>query len=771
MEPSLDQPNESAPRSRASYLIYCAAIAAALFALKLTIARDVPATAMFSDDYSYLNKSIYYVRGDWSMRGYIFQNIFAGVVYPYLISPWMLIDGGPLPRIYFVFALNALLSALTVFLGSLAITRANQQRSWYAPICLAAFAPLFLMSFVVLTENLVFPLLAIAAWLFADVERLLHSRRRVLLLLFVVGLLPLVRAPGLAVGIGACATLFLSVRRNCWKRPAVISALVLLAMVLPYLLVMYFAPTISKADTDKREAKYLRTVGDILTDPDRWWALTKVLFSQLSYITIATAGWGITVIVAYLLPSKTVKKRRDLTSLCWFCVFSAAGFLAFACLHIGKKIKFDPAAADFVFGRYDDPAALLILLAALATLPFLRKETLSWGARITLRVVTPIALLCAVAHVLEPRWATFNQTGLAAFCRHPAFDAFTLLAGVVGFTLLLQIPMRSRWFTNGLAIVLIFWSAFGIRQAFLEYIFPRSERIAISQEAATWLHDNAADSVRVGFDRRMFKQESPTWGFMGLHYQALVFGIYPREFGFARTDEDLQQYDYLFTATTRTPTPDLPVAWKNKHYVLYQVVPDAKVYSSLVPKPLRTPAARDLIDQQEQERLDRQARGLPVYTEDDVVDLRGLSDSCCTHHLDLSRVKVEPWEVWQGNNRLTMAFPSSTAELPVLVYAPGEHYLVIKATGDGCVTDPPRLNVLLEGATPREYSIKPDQTSCYVYPLPNEPVEARVRLIFVNDGRCDDDANESIDKNIFIESIEFVSVDRLNPELERSITP
>jgi len=771
MEPRIDESKTPTSRTQLNYAIYCGVIAVALFGIKLVIARDVPATAMFSDDYSYLNKSIYYIRGDWSMRGYIFQNIFAGIAYPYLISPWMLIDGGPLPRIYFVFALNAMLSAVTVFFGSLAINKANQERSWYAPICLAAFAPLFLMSFVVLTENVVFPLLAITAWLMADSNRLLHSRWRVVLLLCGVGLLPLVRAPGLAVGVGVCGTLLLSIRHLGWKRPLVLSFIVLLAMLLPYLVVMYFAPTISKADTEKREAKYLRTVGNILTDPDRWLALIKIYFSQLSYITIATAGWGLTVIVAYLLPSKAGTKQRNATSLSWFCLFSATGFLAFACLHIGKKIKFDPAKADFVFGRYDDPAALLILVSALAVLPLLRFANLNSIARILLRVVTPIALLCSVAHVLQPRWATFNQTGLAAFCRHPAFETLPLLAGVVGFTLLLQVPTRSRWLSRGLAVLLIAWSAFGIRQAFVEYIFPRSQRIAISQEAATWLHENTDDSVRVGFDRRMFKQESPTWGFMGLHYQALVFGIYPREFGFARTDEDLQQYDYLFSATTRTPTPALPVAWKNQHYVLYRVVPDAKVYNALIPKPLRTPAARDLIDQQEQERRDRLARGLPVYTDEDVLDLRGLADSCCAHQLDLSRVKVEPWEVWQGNHRLTMAFPNSTAELPVLVYAPGEHYLVIEATGEGCVTDPPRLRVIFEEATLQEYVIKPNRTSCYTLRLPKEPVDTRLQLIFINDGRCDDEFGKSIDKNIFIETIEFVPVDHLRGDANASTIP
>ena len=301
-------------------------------------------------------------------------------------------------------------------------------------------------------------------------------------------------------------------------------------------------------------------------------------------------------------------------------------------------------------------------------------------------------------------------------------------------------------------IAFIGWSTFSVRAAFDEYIFPRSERIAISQEAATWLANNTPPTVRVGFDRRVFKGESPTWGMMGFHYQALVFGIYPREFGFARDDAGLQDYDYLFSSRTRNPMPDLPVAWNNKYYVLYQVVPDAKVYSPLVPKPLRTPAARDLIDTEEQEQAARRSAGLPVYKEEDVLDLRGLSDNCCTHHFDLSKIAVEPREVWQDNNRLTMAFKSSTGTLPLLVYRSGAHFLVIRATGEGCESDPPRLTVAYENGPTLAYQIEPDRTSCYVVSLPTDPVEARIQLVFTNDGLCD----ESVDKNIFIESIEFM---------------
>lgn len=755
MPPPTDHPSEDTPRSATIYLCYCGVIAVALFGLKLFLAADVPASGMFSDDYSYLNKSIYYVRGDWSMHGYIFQNIFAGIIYPYLISPWMLIDGGPLPRIYSVFAINALLSALAVYFGSLAVYRANGVRNWWVPICLAAFAPLFLMSFVVLTENLVFPLLAITAWLTVDTDRLMKSRWRIALLLVVIGLLPLVRAPALAAGVGACCLLLLSIRHHGWKRTLFLIALVLVATIGPYLVVMYFAPVISKANTEKREAKYLRTVGDILTNPEKWWALIKLTFSQLSYITIATAGWGIAIVLAYWAPRKGGTPRssnRGLRSLTHFCVATAAGFLAFACLHIGKKIKFDPAAADFVFGRYDDPAAILILIAALAVLPLLRREQLGWVGLFVIRVATPIAILCAVAHAMQPSWATFNQTGLAGFCRQTSIDTLSILIGVVGFTLLLQIQMVSRWFAPILMVIFIGWSAFSIRSAFVEYVFPRSERIAVSQEAATWLCNNTPSDVRVGFDRRMFKSESPTWGFMGLHYQAMVFGIYPRGFGFARDDVNLQEYDYLFTARTRTPTPDLPVAWKNKHYVVYEVVPNARVYSPLIPKPLRTPASRDLMDAQEKEKQARLALGQPIYAEEDVLDLRGLTNNCCTHQIDLSKVDVEPWEVWQNNNRLTMAFENSTATLPLLVYQPGTHCLVIRATGDGCESAPPILHIAFENGGPLEYQIKPDQTSCYLVHLPVEPVEARIQLIFVNDGVCD----QFVDKNIFIESIEFL---------------
>src|SRR2546428_216165 len=184
--------------SPGQYIGYCLALSLALVVVKLWVSSYVPASALMADDHEYLNRSIYVVRGDLKLAGYPFSPIAYGPLYPLVLSPWLLF-ADPSTRLTVVFAINAILSAAAVFLGSLIVFRLTDVTSLLVPLCLAAFAPLFQFSFYAMSEDLLFPLLLLVGWLIVDFEQTCHSTLKSILLLLAALLLPLVRVPGLAV--------------------------------------------------------------------------------------------------------------------------------------------------------------------------------------------------------------------------------------------------------------------------------------------------------------------------------------------------------------------------------------------------------------------------------------------------------------------------------------------------------------------------------------------------------------------------------------------
>ncbi len=60
------------------YSRYCFAISLALVVVKVWIGRHVPATALMSDDYENLNRSIYVLQGNLTLAGYPFDKIAYG---------------------------------------------------------------------------------------------------------------------------------------------------------------------------------------------------------------------------------------------------------------------------------------------------------------------------------------------------------------------------------------------------------------------------------------------------------------------------------------------------------------------------------------------------------------------------------------------------------------------------------------------------------------------------------------------------------------------
>ena len=731
--------------------------------VKLWLAWDVRASAMFSDDYAYLNKSIFYIHGQWDMPGYIFQNVFAGILYPLLISPWMLFDT-PEARIFTVWVVNALLSGVTVWFGALAVGRATGRRFWPAPICLAVFVPTFLFSFVAMTENLVFPLLAFCAWLAADFDNTLRSRWRFTALCAAVAALPLVRAPGLAAGLALALLCLPECRRLGWIR-AILRALALIAATLgPYLLLMGFAPAVNTLSDAKREDAYVDALGDILGDPWKWWIVVLITLSQLKYVMIATGGFSLpTYLATFFLrkPQSALAPRPQVRHLRNFVTLCSLGMLGIAELHIIRKIHFEVGGADIIFGRYMDPIALMILIAGVAALTTLRRARLHRAGVVLIRYVAPLALALSIGRVWnDPEISSFNQTGLAGFCGQPDYPLASALIGMGALAVIFQLPTRRKWFARACVVAFAGWSVFSIDRGLNTYVLPRAELIARSQEAASWLATHTAKDVRVGFDRRVFRDAAPTWRTMGLHYQALIFAMHPRGYGFVGDNDTLRQFDYLFTSARRAPTPRLPVAWTNGDYTLYRVVEGVSVYAPNEKSPLDAPASPDILLAESADAATAPDLATPI------VDLRDLVRSCCPATIRFDDCAGKPAKIKNNPKQLTLAWKNSTVYMPRLLLSPGRYSLVVRARADGCEDDPARLHVSAGDLADIEWAIGRGAASCYraEFMLDTE-ADVTFELHFTNNGMCGP-PDRQVDKNIYIESINLLPIIGPSPLLD-----
>lgn len=753
-------PNLSQAETRGrQYVAMALIVSAAVVAIKVALAWNLKASAMFSDDYAYLNKSIYYVHAQWDMPGYIFQNVFAGILYPLAISPWMLFQM-PETRIFTVFVINAIMSGVAVYFGSLAVRTAAGRPFWPAPFCIAAFVPMFLFSFVAMTENLLYPLLAMAAWLCADFDRTLKSRWRFPLLCLCVALAPLVRAPGLAIG----AAVFIMIASSCWRigwlRAGVCCMIVFAATLAPYFITMSWAPVVNSQVPVKREARYLGTIATILEEPWYWWIVLRIAFSQIKYLVLVTGGFSLFALLATCFTRRSradgsinpLRHLRTFTILCSFLMLTIIE------LHIIRKIHFNVSSADFIFGRYVDPIAFVVLLAGLAALPALRRLRLKTIGAWILRVLAPVVIALAVARAWnDPDSASFNQTGLAAFCGTPNYPIEYALVAVAAIAAIFQIPWRRRAFSGLLLACFLAFSVYGSARGMDVYVYPRAELIARSQEAASWLATHSPGDAKIGFDRKVFRADAPTWRTMGLHFQALVFAIYPRSCGFVGDDDTMRQFDYLFSSTLRDPVPKLPVKWTNGDYVLYQVVNDVAVYDPNEMMPLSEPASPDII------MAEQRANVGMIQASAVVLDFSDLRSSCCPGDIPFDDCDAHPVKIKNNSSQLTLAWKDSKVTTPLCALSAGSYALRVRARADGCPNDAPNLHVSAPKLVDRDLRISPRHNRCYNIPFVlDKPGHVAFTFVFTNNGLCGPE-DRRIDKNIYIDSLSIIPVQDNSP--------
>lgn len=708
---------DSIARNR-RYAAYVACVIVATIAVKFTLARSIPYSQALTDDYDYMYKSLCFLQGDWTLSSYSFKKIYTGPAYPLLISPWVLFSQ-PRAKMLCIYTLQFLMSAGVVWLGTALVARFSNRRSLLVPLVLATYAPTFLFNYYAMTENVFFLLLIVAMWLCVDFEKTCRSKLRLVGLFLLCSLFPLIRSPGFAILPVLWAMLFFNRKCLGWKRSATIAVVAAVVTIAPeqyFYHVLYGATRMGGYATGL--ANRFQDASEIsIWRPVKFFTLS--FLSQVGYTFVTTGVWMVpSVIVAVFLTRRLPpgETRTAWRNLLVYAITMALVLLAFTEVHISSRAQMNPEKANFVIGRYGDPAAIVLGFAGLCALMSLRKP--GWKIQGLLIVVVPIALYAALRAFDNRIYHPMHDIGLSALAlkklrQYPAYCFWTPIA------LAVSVGLLSRYWklTTRLMLALVIGFNFLTLRNGYRYTSKWSLRIAGTLASAEWTVDHLPESTRILCDQNIRFMSPPPglpgWKWRNLYnvYMAYVLMVYPRYVDYVRipadtttpADEVFGDFDYLLSVFESPPAVNwgFPVVWNDDNYVLYRLAPDER---------------REFI---------------PIAVED----------------FELSKPRM------REDGRILMAWHNCSAHLrtPMRMTA-GAYELVIIASAQGCAEPPPMLIVDVTGRKRTSIPLVPEVTQPYTVPLVlPEDTDVEIRFIANEKPRCEDKQ----DKNIVIHNVRF----------------
>lgn len=576
----VDKPIETeSPRCARRHALYCLIVTLAVITLKLWIARDIKASAMAFDDYEYINKSPYYLRGDTTLKSYPYQNIPSGILYPLIISPWLLFDD-PGCRIYVIHVINILLSGITIFFGARTIARLSGSNHFLPPLCLAAMPTIFIFSFHAMTENFAFAMLAILAWLVLDFERTCTKSAYLIGMLLAVLLLLLTRIPGNAV-VPALLSLIWMHRHGIGRRRAgLIAFCIFLTSAGTFLVHSTMAPTWLGRP---QHSHYLDILASFARNPQYWLIALRQTGNQIAYLLISGGYWILPVLLAVAIqirrwsPSVARNRWRDYLI---FTGISSAIFVLICVLHLLLAADMGQEGHQSrIYGRLNDPALVLIVLGGIASAFVIQRP--QWWEYILLNILAPIGLCLAVGLILQLKWPpTVQQTGIAFFQRYWHGMTITLLGTTTAITLLQLAPWRNWRVPIWLGVLLMYFLVSNFH-AIGTATRPGTVRVAAAkiadtQKAAEWIHNNLPKTARLGCDASVKYDRVIEPYRMNQVYQICWFSTYPRPHILVNTDADLSHCDYFFTTATAGNPYNLPCVWSDGYFMLFRTTGEKK---------------------------------------------------------------------------------------------------------------------------------------------------------------------------------------------------
>ncbi|MCB0323518.1 MAG: hypothetical protein KDD69_08090 [Bdellovibrionales bacterium] len=579
--PSTGQTDDASAKHDAAqhrrYAAYLLALVVISIGLRFVFSFQVHGSAMFSDDYGHLKKSIYYPRGDLRMDGFEQdrQNQYTGLLYPLVVAPAQLFSDLQ-ARHQAVFFINSLCAAAFALLACHVLVLTTGTRSWLIPLCLFASPIPILFSYYALTENLLFPLFLLIG------VALLYLRDRPssipLWSLLVFGIVAafLVRPAGTAAGFGAAAAIAFTFPLQRKYRLS-LGGLIAFGTLGAY----WTVSQIVKRTIDySREGKYINWLQEYFSDPSDVLAVFKLALNQSWYILLGIGFWPVFFLLLRSLDGWQDKgtpagdRRRT-----FFAYAAAAGLtsLAFCLMHLSINIEFKFEDAHFIYGRYNDPTALLLLVCgaiAMVRGGNFRERAQSIGTLVALGL-----LYGALSRVVAWDSETINQAGLYLFSNDTPWYFFSSHGAGYPIGLLVVAVAVCGFLLRGQPLVivavlsLLALNAHALLSGF-DDAESRGARVSRALEGAAWINEHVPESECIAYDQRQRSKRAPrSIKKMYNVYLALHFAVAPRRVVAMNEPEKFHECRFVYSTADAEPAAHWREAWASKDYRVFELAP------------------------------------------------------------------------------------------------------------------------------------------------------------------------------------------------------
>lgn len=549
------------------------------------MARELPASGLFSDDYGVIKKSIFYPRGEFFMGGVKVdrQNQWGGLVYPLMLTPWKYVDS-PFARHQAIFFINSLLALATSLVGSYLVYKIAGSFKILPTLAVFVFPAVFLFTFVAMTEN-AFHLVALLpalplSFLCRDGQGS-GSKRFWISFLFLVALTffaTLTRISGLAISAGVAVALFLV--PNWSTRSKSIAALFVLGTNI--LIYKLGASLVQSAGAASRESAWVSRLLSGAAQESALFSFISIILHQIYYICLSVAVFPLGFVLLHLMTEMRKGRKSEFlvagenAVLQVYLMSSAVAIFLLSALQISEKYHLEVVSA--VYGRYGDTVALLVLIWGLG-LAFSNRV---WQeTRLGAYLLVFVFMFFGLIRVYGWTEDTINQAGWYAFLIADPSVYWGIVALLVLSSLSVLIPGKLMLRVSLLCLVV--FSVWTIKIGY-QRAQKRAQLVYHSLEVGEHIQSLLPVDTCISIDRKTGKEKAPgSIKRMSDVYRALYFLAYPRSINLAATAEEKTRCPYYFYKQSLIPESDWEPLWTNGDYVLYKLRENSASIRSLNP--------------------------------------------------------------------------------------------------------------------------------------------------------------------------------------------
>ena len=544
------------------YVFYCLLVTVSALVIRFYWGREIYLSGMGSDDFGNIRKSIYYPRGDFLIDGLAGdkQNHYGGLLYPLIIMLWQLF-ATTIAKTQAIFVVNSVLAAGTTFLSCLIMMRLTQVRSFFAPWVIASCVPLFVLTYAALVENLLFVFVILTGWILIKLSTNPSDKKWLVLLLLATAAAPLVRQPGLSVGAAAIVAVVFSDFAALKKRLA-LAALILVSMLPSVLVGRWIGALLGK----QRESIYVEQVGQFLDSFSDIPVLISLGYNQMLYIVFA-AGLLPALALLFLINGRLKDYfHRDHIYTC-YALATTVIFVTFCLVHLIIKFDLDPQQARFVFGRYDDPAVIVLLPLGIALL--LNRRESSFWLRLGFAIIMGVITYFSVQRAFVSDGLTLNVSGY--FFPHRTWWVATYGPLIGAVFVVICFVWSHRWLWETVFLCLLLLNGLAINNGINFFEGKTSSSYRLVEKLNNWIKSSTTADECVVFYTPPAKTKSKQ-KFDVRTFRMVVFAAYPKVILKEEISTEAEKLCPVFLAPETTE--NIPASWqeivRSSGYVMWR---------------------------------------------------------------------------------------------------------------------------------------------------------------------------------------------------------